>query len=171
MVSVRSLTPNEFFETGADKISVNTPALERPDLINELVDRFGSQAVVIGVDVRNGEIYSNTGDPSKTLKTKWTALEWIEEVQTRGAGELVINSMAQDGAKNGYDIDFLKEVAKIAHVPVIASGGAGTMEHFRAVFEEAFVDGALAASVFHAKTIQIPKLKAYLAQSNIPIRI
>jgi len=159
------------FEAGADKISVNTPALERPDLINELVTRFGSQAIVIGVDVRNGEIYSNTGDPNKTLKTKWTALQWIQEVQDRGAGELVINSMAQDGAKNGYDVSFLKEVAKIATVPVIASGGAGTLTHFKDVFEQAEVDGALAASVFHSKSILIPDLKTALATFNIPIRL
>lgn len=159
------------FEAGADKISVNTPALERPDLINELVARFGSQAIVIGVDVRNGEIYSNTGAPNKTLKTQWTALEWIQEVQNRGAGELVINSMAQDGAKNGYDISFLKEVAKIATVPVIASGGAGTFTHFKDVFEQAEVDGALAASVFHSKSILIPNLKKNLGTFNIPIRL
>lgn len=159
------------FEAGADKISVNTPALERPDLINELVARFGSQAIVIGVDVRNGEIYSNTGAPNKTLKTQWTALEWIQEVQNRGAGELVINSMAQDGAKNGYDISFLKEVAKIATVPVIASGGAGTVTHFKDVFEQAEVDGALAASVFHSKSILIPNLKKNLGTFNIPIRL
>ncbi len=159
------------FEAGADKISVNTPALERPELINELVSKFGAQAVVIGVDVRDGEIYSNTGDWKKTLKTQWTALEWIQEVQTRGAGELVINSMAQDGTKNGYDILFLQAVARIATVPVIASGGAGSREHFKEVFEKALVDGALAASMFHSHAIQIPKLKAYLAQSNIPIRV
>ena len=159
------------FEAGADKISVNTPALERPDLINELVDRFGSQAVVIGIDVRGSEIYANTGDQNKTLKTIWTAFEWIKEVQTRGAGELVINSMSQDGAKNGYDIDFLKQVSEITHIPVIASGGAGNMEHFKLVFEKSFVDGALAASVFHSKTIKISDLKVYLANFNIPIRL
>ena len=169
---IRSIAQaKQVFDSGADKISVNTPALENPELINELVDRFGSQSVVIGVDVRDGEIYSNTGDPSKTLKTKWTALEWIQEVQQRGAGELVINSMAQDGARNGYDLSFLKEVEKIATVPVIASGGAGSMEHFKEIFKEALVDGALAASVFHSKAIQIPELKAYLSQFNIPIRI
>jgi len=159
------------FEAGADKISINTPALERPDLILELVEKFGSQAVVIGIDVRAGEIYSNTGSLSATAKTKWKALEWIEEVQRRGAGEIVINSMAQDGAKNGYDISFLKSVAKVAKVPIIASGGAGKREHFKDVFEMADVDGALAASVFHSKSIKIPELKSYLAQCAIPIRI
>ena len=159
------------FEAGADKISINTPALENPDLINQLVDQFGSQAVVIGIDVRNGEIYQNTGCPDKTLKTKWSALAWITEVQARGAGELVINSMSQDGVQRGYDITFLQQVDKILKIPVIASGGAGSLKHFREVFERTEVDGALAASVFHAKTIKIPKLKQYLSVYNIPIRL
>ena len=158
------------FDAGADKISVNTPALESPDLINKLAEKFGSQAVVVGIDVQDGEIYSNTGDPAKTSKTKWTALQWIKEVISRGAGELVINSIAQDGAKKGYDLTFLKEVATLATVPIIASGGAGKREHFKAVFTEASVDGALAASVFHSKSIQIPQLKNYLASFDISIR-
>ena len=159
------------FDAGADKVSVNTPALTRPDLINELAEKFGSQAVVIGIDVKNGELYSNTGDPNKMSKTNWTALEWIKEVQLRGAGELVINSIANDGVKGGYAIDLLKEIGNIVTIPVIASGGAGCKEHFKVVFEDANVDGALAASVFHSKTIIINELKQYLSQSNIPIRL
>ena len=159
------------FDAGADKVSVNTPALNRPDIINELAEKFGSQAVVIGIDVKNGELYSNTGDPNKMSKTHWTALAWIKEVQHRGAGEIVINSMANDGVKNGYAIDLLKEVADIATIPVIASGGAGRNEHFKTVFEDANVDGALAASVFHSKTVIIDELKQYLSQFNIPMRI
>ncbi len=159
------------FDAGADKVSVNTPALNRPDIINELAEKFGSQAVVIGIDVKNGELYSNTGDPSKMSKATWTALEWIKEVQLRGAGELVINSIANDGVKEGYAIDLLKEIGNIATIPVIASGGAGSQEHFKAVFEDADVDGALAASVFHSKTIIINELKQYLYQQNIPVRL
>ena len=159
------------FDAGADKVSVNTPALNRPAIINELAEKFGSQAVVIGIDVKNGDLYSNTGDPNKMTKTKWTVLDWIKEVQLRGAGEIVLNSISNDGVKNGYAISLLKKVADIATIPVIASGGAGRKEHFKTVFEDANVDGALAASVFHSKTIIINELKQYLSQFNIPIRI
>ena len=159
------------FAAGADKISINTPALERPALINELVEAFGSQAVVIGIDVLDGQIYRNTGDPNQTSKTKWSALEWIQQVQARGAGELVINSMSQDGAQKGYDIEFLQDIAKIATVPVVASGGAGRLAHFKDVFTQVLVDGALAASVFHSKSIEILELKIYLSRYDIPIRM
>ena len=159
------------FQAGADKISINTPALNRPDLINELVAEFGSQAVVIGIDVRNDELYLNTGNSAKTSKSTYTIFQWIQEVQERGAGELVINSMAQDGVKNGYDIDLLKKIANIVKVPIIASGGAGKLEHFGSVFTETFSDGALAASVFHSKEIEIKQLKLYLSGLDIPIRI
>lgn len=158
------------FEAGADKISINTPALQNPELINRLVHQFGSQAIVIGIDVRNGEIYQNTGSPEKTSKTKWSVFDWIEEVQKRGAGELVINSIANDGVKEGYDVQLLQKIFKIAKVPVIASGGAGKKEHFKFVFEKSLVDGALAASVFHSKAIKIPELKKYLLSQGIPVR-
>ena len=158
------------FDSGADKISINTPALERPELINELVTRFGSQAIVIGIDVRNGQIYQNTGDPDKTSIARKSALDWIAEVQDRGAGELVINSMAMDGVRDGYDLGFLQMVKEIARVPVIASGGAGVMQDFFEVFDQGLADGALAASVFHSKEICIPDLKNFLYDNGIQIR-
>jgi imidazole glycerol-phosphate synthase subunit HisF len=161
--------------SGADKISVNSPALERPGLINELADAFGSQCVVIGVDSLRDEdhqwrVRQYTGDPDKTRALKRTTLDWIEEVQQRGAGEIVLNCMGSDGAKNGYDIEQLQAVRKICYVPLIASGGAGEMQHFADVFQQADVDGALAASVFHSGTIAIPDLKKVLKQQAIEVR-
>lgn len=158
------------FETGADKISINTPALENPDLIDKLVYAFGSQAIVVGVDLKDGEIFSHTGDPGQTKNTGRSALAWIFEVEKRGAGELVINSMAKDGVKTGYDVEVLAKITGTVNIPVIASGGAGTADHFRDVFENTKVSGALAASVFHTKTIAIPALKSTLAKADIPVR-
>ncbi len=137
---------------GADKISVNSPALERPNLIDELVRRFGSQCVVIGVDTltRDGdyEVYQYTGDPTRSRAAERRTLDWVREVQDRGAGEIVLNCMNQDGVRQGYDVAQLAAVRAICGVPLIASGGAGAREHFKDVFDRARVDGALAASVF-----------------------
>jgi len=159
---------------GAEKISVNTPALENPDLVNELVRRFGSQCVVIGIDSleRDGEyqVYQNTGDPSRTRASQRRTLDWIVEVQARGAGEVVLNCMNQDGVRSGYDLTQLSAVRAVCQVPLIASGGAGAREHFRDVFLQAGVDGALAASVFHSAELPIPELKDYLIDVGIPIR-
>jgi imidazole glycerol-phosphate synthase subunit HisF len=165
----------EILLAGADKISVNSPALERPGLINELADAFGSQCVVIGVDSLRDEdhqwrVRQYTGDPDKTRALKRTTLDWMEEVQQRGAGEIVLNCMGSDGAKNGYDIEQLQAARKICYVPLIASGGAGEMQHFADVFQQADVDGALAASVFHSGTIAIPDLKKVLKQQAIEVR-
>ncbi len=159
------------FDTGADKISVNTPAQEDPSLIDALARAFGSQAVVVGIDLKGNDLYSNTGAPSKTQRSDRTPLSWVDEVVSRGAGELVINSMAMDGMKNGYDLDTLNRVSCAVNVPIIASGGAGECEHFRELFEKTNVSAALAASAFHSKAIAIPKLKAYLKNFNIPVRI
>lgn len=164
---------------GADKISVNTPALERPDLINELVERLGTQCVVIGIDsVLTGThdqqdwfIKKYTGDPDKTSDTGRKTLDWVKEVEQRGAGEIVLNCMSSDGMKNGYDIKQLSEVRKVTSLPLIASGGAGNMLHFSEVAEHADVDGMLAASVFHNGTIAIPELKKYLASKHIAVRL
>lgn len=161
----------EVFDTGADKISINTPAQEDPSLIDALARTFGSQAIVVGIDLIGNDIFSNTGDPSKTQRSRRSAISWIREVVSRGAGELVINSMAKDGVKNGYDLDTLTKVTEIVNVPVIASGGAGKREHFLEVFEQTTASGALAASVFHSKTISIPELKTYLKNLRIPVRI
>jgi cyclase len=159
---------------GAEKISVNTPALENPDLIDQLVRRFGSQCVVIGVDSmhRDGgyHVYQNTGDPDRTRAAERSTLDWLDEVQGRGAGEVVLNCMNQDGVRSGYDIPQLDAARQICRVPLIASGGAGQKEHFRDVFAEADVDGALAASVFHSGELPIPELKAWLIEAGVAIR-
>ena len=159
---------------GAEKISVNTPALENPDLIDQLARRFGSQCVVIGIDSREEDggyaVYQNTGDPDRTSHSSRSTLDWAREVQERGAGEIVLNCMNQDGVRKGYDLPQLAAVRAVCSVPLIASGGAGTMEHFAEVFETASVDGALAASVFHSAAIAIPQLKSYLIDQGIAIR-
>jgi cyclase len=160
---------------GADKISINSPALGDPDLISQLASRFGSQCVVIGIDSRaeNGawQVYQFTGDPDKSETANWQTLAWVKEVQDRGAGEIVLNCMNQDGVKNGYDCRQLAEVRSNCHIPLIASGGAGKPDHFRDVFNNANVDGALAASVFHNSEIDIGELKQFLSDSDIDVRI
>ena len=160
---------------GADKISVNSPALARPDLINELSDAYGRQCIVVGIDTfEENETYrvkSHTGDPDKTRETGRKTIEWVEEATQRGAGEIVLNCMNQDGVRKGYDIKQLSSVRKVCPVPLIASGGAGSTEHFEDVFKHADVDGALAASVFHKSIIAIPDLKRDLKANGIEIRI
>ena len=160
---------------GADKISVNSPALADPGLISALASRFGSQCVVIGVDSRHEDddwvVYQYTGDPDKTASARRRTLEWVAEVQDRGAGEIVLNCMNQDGVRRGYDCEQLAAVRSVCHVPLIASGGAGASEHFLRVFQDAAVDGALAASVFHSGEIPIPGLKRYLAENQVDMRL
>lgn len=159
---------------GADKVSVNSPALADPNLIGALAKRFGSQCVVVGIDSRqeHGDyfVYRNTGDPDKTSPAKWQTIEWAKEVQKRGAGEIVLNCMNQDGVRNGYDIEQLRLVRNVCNVPLIASGGAGELQHFVDVFRDASVDGALAASVFHSGEIEIGTLKSALAAQGIAMR-
>ena len=172
---IRSLADaEEVLNKGADKISINTPALEKPGLITELARRFGTQCVVLGVDSREQDgrylVYQNTGDPEKTRAAERDTLEWVREGQDRGAGEIVLNCMNQDGVRKGYDTVQLERVRRASDVPLIASGGAGGMEHFLAVFEVAKVDGALAASVFHSAEINIGDLKRYLIKNGIDIR-
>jgi imidazole glycerol-phosphate synthase subunit HisF len=159
---------------GADKISINSPALENPALISELAAEFGSQCVVVGIDSRqeNGDYYVKqyTGDPTKTRATRWRTVDWAREAQKLGAGEVVLNCMNQDGMRQGYDLTQLKLVRAVLTIPLVASGGAGTPEHFRDAFRDAGVDGALAASVFHKGTIKIPALKARLLEEEIEVR-
>lgn len=160
---------------GADKISVNSPALERPALIDELADAFGVQCVVVGVDSLrddDGEwrVHQYTGDATRTRTVPRRTLDWIEEAQRRGAGEIVLNCMGSDGVCAGYDIEQLRAVRAICSVPMVASGGAGSREHFRDVFTEADVDAALAASVFHSGAITIPALKSWLRECDIVVR-
>ncbi len=173
---IRSVADAEdVLNRGADKISVNSPALAEPKLISELARRFGSQCVVIGIDSRQQEdtyeVYQNTGDPDKTSSSKRSTLDWAGEVQDRGAGEIVLNCMNQDGVREGYDLEQLRQVRAICNVPLIASGGAGSPEHFRDVFEVTNVDGALAASVFHSAEIDIGDLKQYLTKNSIHVRV
>ena len=172
---IRSIADaEEVLNKGADKISVNTPALEDPELITRLARRFGTQCVVLGVDSREQEgsyhVYRNTGDPDKTTAAARLTTEWVREAQDRGAGEVVLNCMNQDGVRKGYDNAQLRTVRDVCSVPLIASGGAGAIEHFREVFRIADVDGALAASVFHSAEIDIRDLKRYLGAEGIDIR-
>jgi len=166
----------EILMMGADKISINSPALRDPDLISRLADVFGQQCIVVGIDsFYNREdnvyqVYQFTGDEKRTQKTRWNTFNWIKEVQQRGAGEIVLNCMNQDGVRQGYDIKQLKQARNVCNVPLIASGGAGEIQHFSDVFQQADVDGALAASVFHKGIIAISELKNTLKQQNIEIR-
>ena len=159
---------------GAEKISINSPALSNPDLINRLSERFGTQCVVVGIDSQTVDgdfrVYQFTGDPTRTRDSARRTVDWVCEVQERGAGEIVLNCMASDGVRNGYDLEQLKVVRQLCTVPLIASGGAGSLAHFRDVFIQAQVDGALAASVFHSGNIAIPDLKKYLKAESIEIR-
>jgi len=161
---------------GADKVSINSPALERPELIDELAAAFGVQCVVVGIDsLRDADdewrVRQYTGDPSKTRALPRRTLDWVDEVQRRGAGEIVLNCMGADGVRSGYDIEQLAAVRVRCRVPLVASGGAGAVEHFRDVFVRADVDAALAASVFHSGTIPIPELKQYLRTQGVAIRL
>jgi len=159
---------------GADKISINTPALQNPNLIDELAREFGSQCVVVGIDSRTEgddfRVYKFTGDPEKTQAVQRRTLDWAMEAERRGAGEIVLNCMNQDGMRQGYDIDQLKAVRMRVSIPLVASGGAGAVSHFVDVFQKAGVDGALAASVFHRQVLTVADVKAALAQNGIPVR-
>ncbi len=172
---IRSLDgARRILHSGADKVSLNSPALEQPELVTALADEFGSQAVVVGIDSRqeNGDYFvkAYTGNPDKTQSTRWRTLDWAAEAQRLGAGEVVLNCMNQDGVRAGYDLAQLKLVRAVLTIPLVASGGAGAPEHFRDVFQQASVDGALAASVFHKGTIPIPDLKSYLAREGVCVR-
>lgn len=156
---------------GADKVSVNSAAIKCPQLINDIANRFGSQVCVCAIDARLEEgqwhCYLNGG----RKRTERTLLEWAKEAEDRGAGEILFTSMDHDGVKNGYANEALAMLADELTIPVIASGGAGTMEHFRDAFTIGHADAALAASVFHFGEIAIPELKAYLSKENINVRI
>ena len=161
---------------GADKISVNSPALERPKLIDELAAAFGVQCVVVGIDSRHDadgywHVRQYSGDPGKTKALARRTMDWIVEVQQRGAGEIVLNCMGSDGVRHGYDLDQLELARAICYVPLVASGGAGESQHFRDVFVDVDVDGALAASVFHSGAIAIPTLKRYLHEEGVAVRL
>jgi len=166
----------EILMMGADKISINSPALRDPELISRLADVFGQQCIVVGIDsfydkeTQTYQVYQFTGDETRTKKTSWTTFDWIKKVVSLGAGEIVLNCMNQDGVRQGYDIEQLTQARAVCNVPLIASGGAGTIEHFSDVYQQANVDGALAASVFHKNIIAINDLKIYLRKQNIEVR-
>jgi cyclase len=161
---------------GADKVSINTPALERPALIGELAEAFGVQCVVVGIDsVRDADgewrVRSHTGDPDAMRAPGKRTLDWVIEAQALGAGEIVLNCMGSDGVRGGYDIEQLNAVRAVCAVPLVASGGAGEAAHFADVFREADVDAALAASVFHSGAVPIPALKQALRAQGIEVRL
>jgi len=162
-------------QRGADKISINTPAVQRPDLINELVEAFGSQCVVVGVDsiLQDGQWVTRqmTGIPEQMQQTGYRTLDWIREASQRGAGEIVLNCMGSDGTRQGFDIEQLKAARALISIPLIASGGAGSASHFVDVFKQADVDGALAATVFHNNKVPIPALKQMLSAAGIGVRL
>ena len=164
----------EILNAGAEKISINSPALATPSLIDSLSARFGSQCVVVGVDSQLTEhgyrAYQFTGDPQRTREAGRDVLEWVGEAQRRGAGEIVLNCMGSDGMRRGYDVEQLRKVREICQVPLVASGGAGAVEHFSAVFTQAGVDAALAAGVFHCGAIVIRDLKRQLHDAGIEVR-
>ena len=161
-------------EHGADKVSINSPALERPELIDELTEVAGSQCVVLGVDSRavDGEwmTYQYTGDASTIRRTPRKTLEWIVEAQRRGAGEIVLNCMDRDGTRDGYDVEQLAAARKLITIPLIASGGAGAARHFVDVFRRADVSGALAASIFHFRNVSVGEVKAAVSDAGFEVR-
>ena len=161
-------------ECGADKVSINSPALERPSLIQELACDFGSQCIVLGVDSfeANGDYWVKqyTGSPERTVATGRRTLDWVTEACDRGVGEIVLNCMKRDGVRTGYDLVHTRAVVQAVNVPVVASGGAGAPEHFRDAFQEAGASGALAATVFHDRIIAISELKEFLSQCGIEMR-
>ena len=165
----------EVLASGAEKISVNSPALARPELIDELSERFGAQCVVVGVDSQTADhgyrVQQFTGDVERSRDTARSTVDWIIEAQRRGAGEIVLNCMASDGVRRGFDIAQLRAIREVCRVPLVASGGAGAVEHFTEVFRAARVDAALAASVFHSGEIAIPILKRQLRGAGIEVRL
>jgi cyclase len=156
---------------GADKVSINTAAVKNPQLIYESAKRFGSQCIVVAIDAkrfeRGWEVYIHGG----RTPTGLDAVEWAKRVESLGAGEILLTSMDADGTKKGYDIELCRAVASAVSIPIIASGGAGTMEHFYEVFTKTNVDAGLAASLFHFKEVSIPELKAYLKNKGVHVRL
>jgi len=173
---IRSIAQaEEVLACGAEKISINSPALERPQLIDDLSRRFGAQCVVVGVDsqtVATGyRVQQFTGDVERSRDTSRDTIDWVIEAQQRGAGEIVLNCMSSDGVRRGFDIEQLRAVRDVCRVPLVASGGAGAAAHFVEVFAAARVDAALAASVFHSGDIAIPGLKTELRGAGIEVRL
>ncbi len=160
----------KLLKVGCDKISINSYAIKNPDFINEASKRFGSQCIVIAIDAKKTGDSWNVYVSGGRIDTGLDALEWAKEVQSRGAGEILLTSMDCDGVKTGYDIELTSKMSRMLDIPVIASGGAGTMEHIKEAFQND-ADAALAASIFHFKEIDIMDLKRYLKDEGIPVRI
>jgi cyclase len=158
-------------QSGADKVSVNSAAVRNPQLIQDIADKFGSQCLVLAIDAKEADgewlVYLNGG----RLQTELNLFHWAKQAENMGAGEILFTSMNNDGTKNGFANEALNKLSSLINIPVIASGGAGTMEHFADTFTLGKADAALAASIFHFKEISIPDLKNYLHQNNIPIRL
>ncbi len=161
----------KLLEAGADKVSINTSAVKNPQLIYEGAKRFGSQCVVVAIDAkRKGNIWEVYIHGGRT-PTGLDAIEWAKKVESLGAGEILLTSMDKDGTKSGYDIELTRAVSESVNIPVIASGGAGSMDHFYEGFTLGGADACLAASLFHFREISIPELKAYLASKGVPVRV
>lgn len=156
---------------GADKISINTAAIDHPELVNLLASEFGSQCVVVAVDTKKYGKQDKVHIHGGRTPTEINTLEWVKEVDNRGAGEILLTSMDHDGTKNGFANDLTSKVSSMLSIPVIASGGAGNMHHFVDAFDSGKADAALAASIFHFREIDIPDLKKYIASHGIPMRI
>ena len=166
VTDVRTLLQN-----GADKVSVNSSVVKNPGLINELAQEFGSQCIVVAIDAKKIDGVWKVHLVGGKVATELDLFEWAKEVESRGAGEILFTSMNNDGTKNGFANEALEELSKTVNIPIIASGGAGTMEHFADAFNHGKADAALAASVFHFQEIEIRQLKNYLKEQNLPIRI
>jgi cyclase len=165
----------QILNLGADKISINTPALNNPNLISELSNSFGSQCVVIGMDIKiidaEAYLFAKTGSERTAFCTNKKALDWLQEVQDLGAGEVVINAMGKDGVRDGYDIELLQSLETKCSIPMIASGGAGGPDDFINVFEQTNVDGALAAGIFHRNEFSVGQIKKALKTNKVNVRI
>ena len=165
----------QILNLGADKISINTPALNNPHLISELSNSFGSQCVVIGMDIKiidaEAYLFAKTGSEKTAFCTNKKAIDWLHEVQDLGAGEVVINAMGKDGVRDGYDIELLQSLETKCSIPMIASGGAGGPDDFINVFEQTNVDGALAAGIFHRNEFSVGQIKKALKTNKVNVRI
>lgn len=158
-------------ENGADKISINTSAVRNLSLVDELAKNFGSQCVVVAIDAKIIDNKWKVVTHGGRTPTPLVVSDWAKEITDRGAGEILLTSMEHDGTKNGFAVELTKQISNAVHIPVIASGGAGTMEHFKTIFQHGDADAALAASIFHFGEIAIPDLKRYLQEQKIPVRL
>lgn len=161
----------ELLNAGCDKVSINTAAVDRPDFITEAAERFGSQCIVVAIDAKQRgkgyEVYTHGG----RTPTGLDAIKWAKEAESKGGGEILLTSMDRDGTKEGYDIKLTRTICEAVNIPVIASGGCGSLEHIYEVLTEGKADAALAASIFHYKEISIKEVKEYLKDKGVPVRL